>query len=128
AGASAERMTKDGGYEAFESPNADYVFFTKDRSHPGLWRIPVQGGKEEFVASDVREGLWTIVRGGVLAIHAGNLRRWSFNEGQWQNVMAIPHQSAGLWSGFAATWDSHTIAWTQTVDQRSDIMVREGPL
>jgi hypothetical protein len=38
-----------GGFAAFASPNGKYVYYAKNRSVPGLWRVPVDGGTEEPV-------------------------------------------------------------------------------
>ncbi len=51
---SAQQMTRQGGFAAFESPDGRFVYYAKDQLRDitgpnALWRIPVEGGKEEAV-------------------------------------------------------------------------------
>ncbi len=50
------RVTGDGGFEAFESSNGEFLLYTKGRDTPGIWRLPLGGGEEELIPGT--EGVW----------------------------------------------------------------------
>jgi hypothetical protein len=53
------QLTKQGGIEAFESYDSQNVYHTKSYDDPmGLWRVPVDGAREELISDEVREGNW----------------------------------------------------------------------
>ena len=49
AGGQAVQVTKQGGFEGFESPDGKYFDYAKGRDVPGIWRTPVDGGVETLV-------------------------------------------------------------------------------
>jgi eukaryotic-like serine/threonine-protein kinase len=58
AGGQAIQVTKRGGFEAFESPDGQLLYYTKGRGPGGLWQIPVAGGEERQVPELVDAGYW----------------------------------------------------------------------
>jgi hypothetical protein len=44
SGGEAAQVTRQGGFEGFESPDGKYFYYAKGRDIPGIWRIPVAGG------------------------------------------------------------------------------------
>jgi len=72
-GGEAVQITKQGGYVAFESPDGKFVYYTK-KDTPGIWRAPVEGGKEipvidSFNLSDNVN--WALVTDGIYFIDSG---------------------------------------------------------
>ncbi len=61
---SMTQVTQGGGFDVEESPDGTTVYFTKGRSQPGLWRIPVNGGAAEPLPGleRARAGGWAIAR------------------------------------------------------------------
>jgi Tol biopolymer transport system component len=74
-GGPAARVTRDGGYEAFSSPDGWFLFYCKSPSElitlftdPSayigadleLWKQPIGGGAETRVLDEVRPGLWDL--------------------------------------------------------------------
>jgi hypothetical protein len=57
------QVTRNGGREAFESPDGQFVYYTK-LGRPGVYRIPVEGGEEVQVFQEGLQGCWTISRRG----------------------------------------------------------------
>jgi Tol biopolymer transport system component/serine/threonine protein kinase len=57
-GGGAEQVTRQGGFASFESRDGKYLYYAKGRSVSGLWRMPVAGGGEELVLSELRAGYW----------------------------------------------------------------------
>jgi Tol biopolymer transport system component len=58
------QVTKQGGREAFESPDGRRVYYHK-RPAPGIWKVPIEGGDEVQILDKAREGDWALWGGGV---------------------------------------------------------------
>src|SRR5437763_10181118 len=52
------QVTKQGGFEGFESADGKYFYYAKGRAVPGIWRVPVAGGEESLVRDQHQAGLW----------------------------------------------------------------------
>ncbi len=52
------QLTRNGGFEAFESANGKDLYYVKGRGIPGLWRVSVNGGAETPVTDRDQVGLW----------------------------------------------------------------------
>lgn len=46
AGGDAVQVTKNGGFEAFESPDGRHVYYALANGVAGIWQVPVTGGEE----------------------------------------------------------------------------------
>ena len=57
-GGQAVQVTKQGGFEGFESTDGKYFYYSKGRAVPGIWRVPVSGGEESLVLDQHRAGMW----------------------------------------------------------------------
>jgi Tol biopolymer transport system component/DNA-binding winged helix-turn-helix (wHTH) protein len=57
-GGSAVQVTKQGGFEGFESSDGQYFYYSKGRAIPGIWRIRVAGGEESPVIEEQGAGMW----------------------------------------------------------------------
>src|SRR5262245_45061594 len=58
-GGPAAQVTRDGGYEAFSSPDGRFLFYSKDIVS-ALWKQPIGGGVEVRVLDEVRNGNWGV--------------------------------------------------------------------
>jgi Tol biopolymer transport system component len=59
------QVTFNGGFEAFESSDGRFLYFTKRHGISGLWRIPSSGGDEELVSKDILPKLWVLTDRGI---------------------------------------------------------------
>ena len=57
-GGTAIQVTKQGGFEGFESTDGKYFYYAKGRAMPGIWRVPVGGGEESLVLDYHQAGMW----------------------------------------------------------------------
>ena len=60
AGGSAQRVTRNGGFEAAESRDGRFVYYVR-RQSDGIWRVPVSGGEESRISDKGEEGQWRLV-------------------------------------------------------------------
>jgi Tol biopolymer transport system component len=58
AGGPAIQVTKQGGFEAFESLDGKLLYYTKGRGPGGIWQMPVAGGEEGQVPELLQAGYW----------------------------------------------------------------------
>ncbi len=59
-GGPAAQVTRDGGYEAFPSPDGRFLFYCKANISK-LWKQPIGGGEETVVLDEIRTGRWGLV-------------------------------------------------------------------
>ncbi len=52
------QVTRNGGFFASESPDGQYLYYAKAPDAPGLWRVPLSGGREEKVLDSPPPGFW----------------------------------------------------------------------
>jgi Tol biopolymer transport system component/DNA-binding winged helix-turn-helix (wHTH) protein len=67
-GGAAVQITRNGGFEGFETQDERYLLYVKGRETPGIWRVPVAGGDEVPVSSRDQIGYWRcwrLVPGGI---------------------------------------------------------------
>lgn len=68
-GGQAVQVTSNGGYQARESADGEYLYYAK--REPGIWRMPVAGGAESLVLEQVRYGYWDLLEKGICFIGTG---------------------------------------------------------
>ena len=68
-GGEAVRVTRKGGVGAFESPDSQWVYYTKIEGDSPLWRVPRDGGEETQVLESVQSLTFAIVKEGIYFIH-----------------------------------------------------------
>ena len=56
-GGSPTRITKNGGMSPVESPDGQFLYYSK-YEQGGVWRMPLQGGQETEILKDVEGGSW----------------------------------------------------------------------
>jgi len=58
AGGQPIQVTRHGGFESFESPDGELLYYTKGRGPDGIWQIPVAGGEERQVPELIDAAHW----------------------------------------------------------------------
>ncbi|MDX1979588.1 MAG: helix-turn-helix domain-containing protein [Bryobacteraceae bacterium] len=123
------QVTRNGGYEAFESPDGKYLYYTFDEERPGLRRIPVHGGVEEDVAPGVTQGYWALGPKGIYYLDwtgapAGLILRLRSLEPQTDVVLAaMRHRIFRPAPGFSVTADGKRAALSVVNHRESDLML-----
>ena len=129
-GGRAVQVTKQGGFRAFESTDGKFMYYTK-ASVSGLWRVPVNGGKETAVLDFPRAtlwGYWALVNDGIYFVDAeigsrAALRFFSLGTGRISHVMALAESPIAYWPGLAISPDGGWLLYTQVDSRSGDIML-----
>jgi dipeptidyl aminopeptidase/acylaminoacyl peptidase len=72
-GGTAQQVTEKGGFECAESPDGQYLYYTKTPNIAGIWRMPAAGGEEGFVPqlrAVEQFRYWEARRGGIYYVDA----------------------------------------------------------
>lgn len=126
------QVTRNGGREAFESPDGKFVYYSK-LDVPGLWSVPVEGGDETQVLEEPRQGGWAVTQDGLcfLSLDAPSgptIEFFSFAKHRRRRIKTFPKE-VRLGTGsphFAVSPDGHWILYTQMDKAESDIMLVEN--
>jgi len=138
-GGPALQVTDEGGFESYESPDGKYLYFTKGRGIPGIWRKQISGGvgaagAKEFLVTDHHQAgswrYWRVVNQGIYfatTTTAGPLIEFfNFTTGQ---VSEVAHPAKGpekYIPGLAVSPDGRTLLYAQMTHSGSDIVMVEN--
>ncbi len=136
-GKDVQQVTREGGFEAFESPNGKTLFFTRGGFYtPGLWSMPVEGGREAALPllSSVYPGHWAVADRGIYFIDfydgppekPAPVKLFVFQSRQVSKVGAIEKIKASGRNSFTVTRDGRWMAWRQTDRFESNLMLIEN--
>jgi eukaryotic-like serine/threonine-protein kinase len=64
-GGKAVQVTSQGGREAFESNDGQWLYYTNAPPIQGIWRVPVAGGEERQVLDHGLQGFWVVLDSGI---------------------------------------------------------------
>ncbi len=134
AGGAATQVTKQGGFEGFESFNGKFFYYAKGRDLPGIWRIPVEGGEETLVLAHHQAGLWrywAVVEQGIYFITAETpdhplIEFFSFVTGRVTQVATLERPIPRGITGISASSDGRWLIYSQLDQSGSDIMLMEN--
>jgi Tol biopolymer transport system component len=132
-GGPAIQVTRNGGYEPFESPDGKLLYYTK-RSVLGLWNMPVNGGPETQVLDSVRYYWWAMADSGIYfvpPVSSGTVRSrapvkfFSFDTRTVTLAAFIEGELYSATRALAARRDGRRILFLQTDHPGSDIEMIE---
>ena len=131
------QVTRQGGFAAFESSDRQWVYYALSRSQPGLYRVPLDGGREEPVLDRLKPGYWgywALGRGGIYFLDAPqatavpSLYFYGFAGGDVLRLAAIDRNIPLGDSGMALSPDGRSLLYTQVDQSGSDVMLADfGP-
>jgi Tol biopolymer transport system component len=132
-GGAAEQVTKQGGHEALESPDGRWLYYTKGRGVPAIWRIPVTGGEETLVRGFPLPvtRFWTVTNEGLYFAGADSSARsainfFNFSTGKVALVMALEKGRPLGGPGLSVSPDGRRLLFSQIDRRGSDIMLLEN--
>lgn len=135
-GGEAIRVTKEGGYGGAESGDG-FLYYSKGNGKGGVWRMPVQGGREEPVILDqprgAHERYWELFDDGIYYLNEAIPTRpvvefLDLATRKVRQVLALPAVPVQDWSpSLAVSPDRRTLITTFTSPAEADIMLVEYP-
>lgn len=120
------RVTSGEALEGFASPDGRLLYFVRSADAPGLWSVPVDGGQETFILSDVREDYWAVADSGIFFLVLGPedvLRFFAFATGVVSTLPPPPGGWGKLDPGFSAARDGRFVLWTRLDNAIRDLML-----
>lgn len=64
------QVARNGGREAFEDPNGEFVYYTKAPPAKGIWRVSSSGGDEVEISRSGKQGRWAVGGRGIYYLSA----------------------------------------------------------
>ncbi len=130
-GGAAVQVTKQGGREAFESPDGRFTYYTKGLGVTSLWRIPTEGGEESQVLDLIPQGFWAVLEQGIYYLNPRATPRWTLEFFSFATSrvtqLGVIEKNIGLGTpGFAVSPDGRWILLAQYDQSEGDIMLMEN--
>ena len=130
-GGPASQVTRNGGFFASESPDGQYLYYSK-LDAPGLWRLPLSGGSEEKVIDFPAPGFWGYWALGANGIYyvdeAAPRARIRFRNFRTRRDSLVKLMSNSAWigsSGMSLSSDGTAMVFGQLDQFTSDLMLVE---
>ncbi|HLN01347.1 MAG TPA: hypothetical protein VK335_18810 [Bryobacteraceae bacterium] len=120
---------------AAESPDGKWLFYTRVGGEAGVWRMPVGGGAEEKLTSELSPNLWGQWAVSSSALYyavyppAGTgsaIRRLDLTTHKVRDVVPLRKMPVQFDSGMSVSPDESWIVWSQLDAAGSDIYVVGG--
>ena len=134
AGGPAVQVTKQGGFEGFESNDGKYFYFAKGRAMPGIWRVPVGGSEESLVTDQHQAGMWrywAVSDKGIYFATAENsshpiIEFFSFDNNKITTIARLDKPLFKTDPGLAISPDGQSLLVLQMDQSGSDIVLAEN--
>lgn len=117
-GGDAMQVTYQGGFSAVESTDGKYLYYTRTRREGPLYRMPVDGGVPELLASDVHGLFFAVAKTGVYFQSKGQIRFWDAGSNQSRDIFR-PTKLMSI--GLAISPDEKELLFTQMENFPSDL-------
>jgi Tol biopolymer transport system component len=126
AGGSAVQVTHDGGFEASESPDSSWLYFSKPAG--GIWKMPLDGGEEKPVLNRHTGRYWTLTRNGICFLDLSStahptINLLDFTSGRIRNLGTLDKPVDWGYSGLSVSADGKWIIYAQMDDLISQLML-----
>ena len=126
-----QQVTNTGGFVARESPDSEWLYYTKYH-HSGLWRMPSSGGPEERILDGPPSefwGYWSINSAGIYYLNDQGahfvVELWTPGNGR-SIVMVTLDRKPPPFSGIAVSPDNHWLAYSDGASLTRNIRLVEN--
>jgi len=126
-GGSPIRITKNGGISPAESPDGQFLYYSK-YEQGGVWRMPLQGGEETEILRDVEGGgwpNWAVTAKGIYFLKFGKFPHVSIDFFEFATEKTAP-----IWTlekepgwGLSLSRDGKSILYIQNEFSESNLML-----
>jgi Tol biopolymer transport system component/DNA-binding winged helix-turn-helix (wHTH) protein len=133
-GGQAVQVTRNGGFEGFESLDSTYFYYAKGRAVPGIWQVPVGGGEETLLLDHHQAGywrLWTVTEKGIYFATANMpaqpvIEFFNFATRKITPVATLDKPISRSDPGIAISPDRRWLLFAQMDQSGSDVMLVEN--
>ena len=133
-GGEAVQVTRQGGFEAFESPDGTLLYYTKGRGPGGIWQVPVAGGEERQLPELLDAGYWrywAVLDDGIYFVSRAAsgrpaLKFFSFATRRVTRLGVLERAPLHGPPGLTVSPDGRRILYAQTDQSISDLMLVEN--
>jgi Tol biopolymer transport system component/DNA-binding winged helix-turn-helix (wHTH) protein len=131
----AVKVTHQGGFNAFESADAHFLYFNRSRGKPALLRLSLPDGREEPVLDSLQDwGWWATAPQGIFFLNMGGSEsdsrlRLMFFDPVARRTQEVAKMHKPVTQGNAvltASPDGRYLAYTQIDQDGSDVMLIEN--
>jgi Tol biopolymer transport system component len=119
------QVTQNGGFEAFESSDGRFLYYTKRNAKYGFWRMPIEGGQERFVSemANVAGRNWDKSHEGLYFLSRfGGVQLFSSAAGAIRQVMDLSVQPSPTYRGMTVSPDGRSVLLMQADLAKSSLM------
>jgi hypothetical protein len=127
-------VTFQGGYDAVESPDGRFVYYTR-RGVPGLWRTPVEGGEETLILKELQweylrnwtvsdEGIYYLTCQGETLAERRCVANFYDHESKTNEEVALLGEIRN--SGISVSSDGNWLLHTQMDKSETDVVMVEN--
>ena len=126
-GGQSEQITKQGGFEAQESRDGRYLFFSRSRRAPAIVRRSLDG-TEETLITDLSGRAWVAGESGIYFVNqAGDqMLFFDFATGKTSRVLALDKVVRTLHRVLDLSPDGRELLWSQVDSSSSDVVLVEN--
>jgi serine/threonine protein kinase/Tol biopolymer transport system component len=126
AGGPPVQFTRDGGFEATESLDGSWLYFSKPGG--GIWKMPSGGGEEKPVLDRHTGRYWTLMRNGICFLDLSStahptINFLDFTTGQIRNLGTLEKPVDWGYSGLSVSADGKWIVYAQMDELISQLML-----
>jgi Tol biopolymer transport system component len=133
-GGTAIKVTSQGGREAFESTDGQWLYYTKYPPTQGIWRVAVAGGEESQALDHGYQGLWAVLDSGVALVWSAPesvpvIEFFSFARRSLTTIRKLPENLLRTYSfgmSLAVSPDGLWILYTSNDRSESDLVLVEN--
>ncbi len=134
-GGQAVQVTRQGGGEVFESVDGKFIYYSKDKGPPAVWRVPVEGGEETLTLELEKTGSrrsWALTEKGIYFAVAETpsssvVKFFSFATGRVERQVATLEKAIKRGTpGLTVSPDGRWLLYTRIDQSGSDIMLMEN--
>lgn len=118
-GGTPQQVTLNGGFECRQTPDSKFLYYTKDTTISGIWRMPATGGSEEFIPelrNVYRFRYWALTGSGIYFVTAEPqplLHRYRFDTRQVTSLVSLSRPPGDSFRGLAIGPDEKSILYCQ---------------
>jgi len=147
-GGEAVQITRNGGWEAQDSPDGKLLYVVKESADKnrardntrtgtpgGLWSLPVDGGPETMLITSVAHAYWCVTNRGIFFVDFTGpqdgldpkpVRFFDFTTRRITQVASIEKNLQWGALNFSVTADGRRLLWAQIDHESADIMLVQG--